>query len=286
MAEALARLAVDRNAAVHWGRCWEGDGAPAFWPWIQVIRSHLQATEPESLREQMGLGAADVAQIVPEVRLRLPEVAAPAEALPAAARFRLFDSVTTFFKRAAEHRPLVLILEDIHRADTSSLLLLEFIAPQLQDGRLLVMATYRDVEVGREHPLSDVLGELSRHPWCERLALRGLCEDDVLRLMELTIGRAPAGALASRVSSVTAGNPFFVAEIVRWLCRAERPSTTPPEVGVPPALGDVIRRRLAQMSEECRQVLTVASVIGPEFGLNLLERLSLLARRAAARGAG
>lgn len=109
-----------------WGRCWEGEGAPAFWPWVQVVRAYVQAADPTALRQEMGAGAADIAQLVPALRERLPDLPAPPPTEPEAARFRLFDSLTGFLRAAAVRRPLLLVLDDLHWADAPSLALLRF----------------------------------------------------------------------------------------------------------------------------------------------------------------
>ena len=157
-AQELATYAVLRQAQVLWGRCYEGQGVPPYWPWVQTIRSYVRKHDPEQLRSEMGAGAADIAEIVPDVKEQLPDLE-PAPALdPEAARFRLFDSITSFLKGASTSKPLVLVLDDLHWADESSLLLLQFLARELTGSRLLVIGTYRDVELSRRHPLAEAPG--------------------------------------------------------------------------------------------------------------------------------
>lgn len=114
------------------------------------------------MRAQLGHGAADIAEVIPEMRGNLPDLE-PAPALdPNQARFRFFDSFATLFKNAASAQPLVLVLEDLHWADRPSLLLLDFLGRQIAESRLMVVGTYRDAEVPPEHPLFETLAELSR----------------------------------------------------------------------------------------------------------------------------
>ncbi len=142
-AQELAALAEHRGAQVLWGRCHEGEGAPPYWPWIQAIREYAGYREPERLLSEMGPGAADIAEIVSAVGEKLPDLE-PAPVLePEQARFRLFDSITTFLKTASQNQPMVLVLDDLHWADRPSLMLLEFLAPELARSRLLVLGTYR-----------------------------------------------------------------------------------------------------------------------------------------------
>jgi class 3 adenylate cyclase len=277
--EELATYAGLRSAQVLWGRCYEGEGAPAYWPWVQLIRSYVHDRDPKELMSEMGPGAADIAQVVSEVRDRLPGLPTPPTLEPEQARFRLFDSITTFLKNASKGQPIVLVLDDLHWADKPSLLLLQFLARELRGARLMVLATYRDVELRREHPLADALGELAREGLSQRIILRGLTERDVARFIEITAGIAPPQALVDAVYRETEGNPFFFNEIVRLLVadgRLERPEEVKSwSVTIPQGVREVVGRRLNHLSKECNGVLTVASVIGREFGLDALEQVIL-----------
>ncbi len=273
-AEELVTYARLRKAQVLWGRCYEGDGAPAYWPWVQAIRTYVHEREPEDLQAEMGSAAADIAQVVSAVRDRLPQLPAPPALEPDQARFRLFDGVTSFLKNAGSAQPLVLILDDIHWADKPSLLLLQFLARELRGARLLVLGAYRDVEVQRQHPLSQTLGELAREQLAERVLLRGLSANDVARFIEITAGFKPPAGLVDAVYRETEGNPFFVNEIVRLLVtdgRLEQPErVTSWSVDIPQGVRDVIGRRLDRLSAECNRVLSTAAVVGREFGLDVL----------------
>ena len=129
---------------------------------MQIIRGYVHARDPQRLRADLGSGAADIAQVVSEVRERLPDLPQLPRMEAEQARFRLFDSIATFLRNATTRQPLVLVLDDLHWADTPSLLLLQFVARELDARRLLLVGTYRDVEVGRRHPLTATLAELSR----------------------------------------------------------------------------------------------------------------------------
>ncbi|TET96703.1 MAG: hypothetical protein E3J29_05270, partial [Dehalococcoidia bacterium] len=276
--EELATYASLRNTQVLWGRCYEGEGAPAYWPWVQVVRSYVHDRDPQALMSEMGPGAADIAQVVSEVRERLPGLPTPPALEPEQARFRLFDSITTFLRNAGNRQPIVLVLDDLHWADKPSLLLLQFLARELRGARLMILGTYRDVELRRQHPLSQTLGELAREGLSQRILLRGLSERDVARFIEITAGISPPQALVDAVYRETEGNPFFVNEIVRLLVadgRLERPEEVKSwSITIPQGVREVVGRRLDHLSEQCNSVLTVASVIGREFGLDALERVS------------
>ena len=106
----------------------------------------------------MGSDAANIAEIVPEIGQKLPNLETPPDIEPEQARFRLFSSITNCFKKAAQSQPLMLVLDDLHWADQSSLLYLEFLSREIESSSLLVLGTYRDVEVSRRRPLSQTLG--------------------------------------------------------------------------------------------------------------------------------
>ena len=277
-AEELGTYARLRKAQVLWGRCYEGEGAPAYWPWIQAIRAYVHDRDPQVLLSEMGSGASDIAQVVSEVRERLPNLPTPPALGPEQARFRLFDGITTFLRNAARKQPLVLVLDDLHWADKPSLLLLQFLARELRGARLLVVGTYRDVDVRRQHPLAQTLGELMREQISQRILLRGLTEHDVARFIEMTAGLKPPAALVDAVYRETEGNPFFVNEVVRLLVtdgRLEQPEKVKSwSVSIPQGVREVVGRRLDHLSAECNRVLTVAAVIGREFGVDALERVT------------
>ncbi|MBI1886651.1 MAG: AAA family ATPase [Chloroflexi bacterium] len=278
-AQELSTYAALRGAEVLWGRCYEGEGAPAYWPWVQIIRSYVADREAEELMSIMGPGAADIAEVVPEVREQLPDLP-PAVGLESEqARFRLFDSIARFFKNASSRRPLVLVFDDLHWADKPSLLLLEFLSREMKGAALMVLGSYRDVEVDRSHPLASTLGELSReHPAC-RVQLGGLAEPEVARFIEINAGIQPLAALVDAVHRETEGNPFFVKEIVHLLAaegRLDRLEAAGWKLAIPQGVREVIARRLDHVSTGCRNALSVASVIGREFGLNVLERVTEL----------
>jgi predicted ATPase/class 3 adenylate cyclase len=277
-AEELATYAKVRGAKVHWGRCHEGEGAPAYWPWAQALRSYVREADPVGLAWELGQGAPEVAQLVPELRERLGDVSEPPALEPDQARFRLFDSISSFLANASRARPLVLVLDDLHWADESSLLLLKFVARQLSDTGLLVLATYRDVELGRHHPLAATLAELGEVEQTSRIALRGLDEAAIERFIETSAGVDAPPGLARAVHEQTEGNPFFVGEVVRLLVSEGHLEDAGAGVGsgvaIPQGVREVVGRRLDRLSPEANEVLTLAAAVGREFELAVLERVA------------
>jgi tetratricopeptide (TPR) repeat protein len=278
-AHELAAHAQARGARVFTGRCYEGGGAPPFWPWIQIVRAYLHDCDLDTLRADLGAGAADIAQVIMEVRERFPQLPASLTLESEHARFRFFDSFTTFLKNVAHARPLVLLLDDLHWADASSLLLLQFLVQELGDAPLLIIGAYRNVELELHHPLRQALGELARESGSQTILLRGLTERDVACFMQNTTGLSPDERLIAAVHQQTDGNPFFLTEVVRLLASEGQHSQIPaPQslsaLPIPQRVYDVISRRLVRLSEVCFSVLTLASVIGRGFTLDVLTRAS------------
>ena len=272
LAEELARRAQARGARVLVGRCWEAGGAPAYWPWVQVLRGCVRGREPDVLRAQLGHGAADVVALVPELREMLPDLPAAPAPESEGTRFRLLEAVANFLSAAAAAEPLVLVVDDLHVADAPSLLFLRFAAGRLGDAPILVVGCYRDTEVGPD--LADALSELGREPVTRRVALRGLSGGETARLLESALGDAPAEELAAHVQAETQGNPLFATEIGRLVAAEGQPAEG--RLPIPEGVRDVIRRRLQRETERCREVLALASVMGRDFDADVIGRVGSL----------
>ena len=274
LADEVARRAEDRGATVLWGRGWEAGGAPAYWVWVQALRSYVQGVDPATLRGQLGRGAPEIAQMLPGLREVLPNLEEPTAPESEGARFRLFDAVASFLRAAAETQPLALIFDDLHAADTPSLLLLQFVARELARERIVVIATFRDVAPVPGEALTATLAELARERGTRRIALQGLPLADVARIIHSTTGLDPPQALTEAIHAETEGNPLFVTEVARLLASEDRLEGEDWRPAIPPGVRDVITQRLGLVSEGCRSTLGFASVIGREFDVTALERLA------------
>ena len=280
----LATYAGLRGAQVLWGRCYEEQGVPAYWPWVQAIRSYVRDADPGKLNSEMGSGAADIADVVSDVRTQLPGLPEAPQLEPEQARFRLFDSITAFLKAASQSCPLLIVLDDIHWADRPSLLLLQFVAREIGNSRLMILGTYRDVDLTRNHPLSESLGELTRERAFQKVLLRGLTHDDVHRFIEVAAGVDPDPGLVNAVFTQTEGNPLFVTEVVRLLVQegqldeesklsTDGKQTESWAVRIPEGVREVIGRRLNRLSKRSNETLTIASILGREFDFEQLKVL-------------
>ncbi|MDQ4021097.1 MAG: AAA family ATPase [Actinomycetota bacterium] len=231
LAQELAGIALASGTAVAWGRCVEADGAPAYWPWRQVLRS--LGVDPDTVL------AGDVES---------PED-----------RFRVFDGVTEAVLGVADKSGLVVILDDIHRGDESSLLVLGHLADQLANARLLVFAAFRDVEPTSVLPR--LLPDLLRSPVVGRLDLRGF---DLVEVRE-QLSTTAAAADARAVLDVSGGNPLFVREIARAIADGTWRPDRPPRTVL-----DVVGARLSRVSAGCRRLVQTAAIVGRDFSLVLV----------------
>ena len=281
----LAHELTDRAAAfrprVVWGRCHEEAGAPPYWPWVRILRAIAVDLEPEVLRTALGAGAPDIADLVPELRQRLPDLE-PSAPLhdQGEARFRLFGSLTRFLVNLSRRQLLVLVLDDLHWADVPSLRILEFLAPEIADSNLMLIGTYRDTELSRRHRLSDTLGALARVPHVVRLHLSGLNSDEARRFIATALGVIPPVWLTRAIHDQTEGNPLFLREVARFLQEQGHFRDGSPDaaaaaaaaIRIPEGVREVIGRRLNLLSTACNEVLSLAAVIGRDFALDVLVR--------------
>jgi serine/threonine protein kinase len=284
LCEQLSTYVTLRGGRTLVGHCYEaGSLSLPYLAFVEALRSYVLSREPKDLKEELGSGAADVARIISEIRERL-KIKLRTQKDPEEERYRLLQGVSEFLSNAANVQPMLIVLEDLHDADKGTLEMLTHVSRNLAGARLLIVGTYRDVEVDRSHPLSAALAELRRVSTYGRVLLRGLNADEVRRMMETICGHAVPWSLAEAVHRQTEGNPLFVQEVIRYLAeeglisRKEgqwRPTRdTPLEICIPEGLRDVIGKRLSLLSPECNQLLTVASVIGREFALETLKAVA------------
>ncbi|WP_433356470.1 ATP-binding protein [Micromonospora saelicesensis] len=294
-----AREARQRGALVLGAACWDSDSAPGYWPWLQVLRAlrrsaddwavARQSAEPAlaALLGQSGAGGEQAGRLVSWAGVDPGPDAADQEA------FALYDAVTAALVAVSQHRPVVVVLDDLHWADPASLRLLSFAAQHTWFERLLLIGTYRDAEVeSGEHPLRPLLMPLVAK--ATTITLTGFTRDEVAALMTRTAGREPEASLVDEVHRRTGGNPFFVEQTAR-LWHADDAVGT-----IAPGVREAVRRRLAQLPAAVVEALTVAAVLGREFHRQVLaacaaapaaqvDRLldrAVTARLVVARGGG
>jgi tetratricopeptide (TPR) repeat protein len=280
LADEIVACAQGSGVLTLWGRCWDGGEAPSYWPWTQIIRSYLAQRDSRDLTRWLGPAARAIAELAPELGEPSPGAPFRRAASPGDSdrvHFQLFDAVARFFWKASQQEPLVIVLDDLHVADAPSFLLLEFLARNLRDSRILIVGTYRDVEANRTPEVSRVLGTLAREG--RYLALRCLEEAEVGAFVAEISGDPPKPSVVRALYEATEGLPFFVDEMVRFLVaegRMRRNGTDlrASNLGLPQGIRDAVRRRIEGLCAETKTALTVAAVIGREFGLALLEQVS------------
>jgi len=243
LAARFADEAAARGVRVAWGRCAEGEGVPAFWPWTQVLRA------------TGGLPGGE------------DHLAPPAAGMirEAADRFRVFDRVVRHLAEAAAESGLLVVLDDLHWADPDSLGLLEFAARQLATSRLLVVGGYRD---------DDAAGRLRRVASAAAVnRLEGLDTAGVRELMaHITGGPVPEEAAAA-IHLRTGGNPLFVRELTRLLQTRAAAGDRWAGPATVDSVREVIDLRLARLSQPCIRMLTLAAMDGPRLRPWLLARV-------------
>ena len=261
LAEQLCEEAREQGIPVARGRCRDAAGAPAYCPWIQVLRALARERPPDQRPLSLGRGAADVVALVPEIASRITSRCASPAHDPDRRRFELFGSVGAFLATTTATSAAVLVLEDVHAADEGSLLLLSFLSRQLHETSLLVVATH-DVEPSPSRAVAHLLDDLARENL--RLPLRGLGDAAVAEMIALRCGLSVDAEQLAAIQRLTRGNPFFVNEIARVL-PADGPLPEPERLPLPDSMRAAVDRRLDPLDQHCRALLEAAAVIGEQF---------------------
>jgi len=286
LATQAARAAFEAGAVVLLGRCDEDLGAP-YGPFVEVLSHYVTHTPEEALRAHVQSFGAELAKIVPALRQRLGELPAPQSADPDTERYLLYNAVIGLLGQVCEDKPLVLVLDDLQWADKPSLQMLRHAVANTTPLRLLIMGTYRHSELSSAHPLTETLAALRRETGVSRIALSGLDDTGVLAFMEATAGHdldEDGVGLAHALYRETDGNPFFVGEVLRHL--AETGAIYQDDTGrwaaavdlqamaMPDSVRLVIGSRVARLGNAVSRVLPLAAVIGREFDVDLLARVT------------
>ncbi len=259
--EEATRDCAGRGLAVLWGRASEAGGAPAFWPWLQVLRSSADLVTGSDIDSGDPDDVGLLARLVPVLGTgSRPEAVLVQD--DEGTRFRLFDAVCRFLLRRAERQPTVVVIEDLQWADESTLLLVEHLTPLLPGSRLLLAVTCREVHVDRHDRLSTTLAELTRTA-AATVRLLGLDVPEVAELIRSISGDEPDADVVDRIAARTNGNPFFVGEVTRL-----------PDDRVPPTITAVVRSHLRSLSDTQFDILGTAALIGREIDPTLVAEVS------------
>ena len=265
LTEAIARRARELGFSVGRGRGWDGAGAPPFWPWLEAVRDLAQVVSENEMARAVAAAGPHLGAFRPDAAIE-PGSIAPQEREDA--RFRLFDAFTSFMAALSSAQPLLVVLDDLHWADPSTLELLRFSAPRLGRSQVVLLGAYRDVEITAEHPLRASLLALRTN--ADVIALAGLDPSAVARLCHDVVGDALAAAVVHDVHARTGGNPFFVREVARLVPSS---ATAPSGTRLPDGVREIIERRLALLTAPCRELLGITATLGRPADVALLTAL-------------
>src|SRR3984957_1306303 len=282
LVEELSQRAVSLGFLPAWGRCFEGRGAPPYWPWIGVIRELIGGAGRESLPAGDRRVIDRIARYLPEIFGESPrsdirdhpgELSSSSQATDQE-RFDLFDAVSSFLRATAQSSPLAIAIDDLHETDPDSLALLRFVVRDLVDARLLILVTCRNREFTDSTSVSRALAALMRRGI--RVQLGGFDRGDVAQYVHRVSGFEADDDIVVALCRATGGNPLFLREFMRLLLSEGPLSVSAIDAilsSLPEGVRSVVARRLDNLSDATQTALRAAAAIGLEFDLALLERV-------------
>jgi class 3 adenylate cyclase/tetratricopeptide (TPR) repeat protein len=276
LAGEVARDAYDNDGAtVLFGRCYEENVVP-YQPFVEAVDHYLRNGDPADVRADIVRSGTLLARLVPDIRLRFPDLPEPVRAEPDTERYLMFEAVESLLAGIAKRAPLLLVLDDLHWADRPTLALLSHLGRAIEAAPLVILGTYRVGEVIGDHPLRATIGDLRHDAVADEIVLTGMSEHEVGELVEATCDLELHPGFVHSVRRETDGNPFFVQEICSHVGEtgATAGTFTLDALGVPEGVKQVIARRIARLPEGTERLLTTAAVIGREFDLDLLVDVS------------
>ena len=212
---------------VLWGRCFEGEDASAYAPWVEALGGYLRELDGNRLQRHLGQHAAALAQILPNVRDALHDLPAPPSTTPGENRMRLFDAVVHAVLVAADERPVLLVLDDLHWADQASLALLRHLARHIADAAVLVLCTLREEELAANEPLDELITMLRREAPYQHITLPDLSFDESSALAALVLEQRQQNERRGNAMKVGLGKwriPRWAHGVVDSICGSIRPT--------------------------------------------------------------
>ena len=267
-----ARFAAEAHvhgATVLYGRADEDSVVP-YQPFVEALRHLVAHVDVGAVESVLGAELAELRPLVPELARAVGPGGVPADAENG--RYALFESVSALLDHVARLRPLILIVEDLHWADKPTLLLLRQVVRHAEASPMLVLGTYRDVELPPGAPLARLLADLRREQVVHRIGLGGLDERATSALVAARAEEAFGPGYAGRLREYTAGNPFFIEETLRSM-GGERLAEPGGAMAVPESVEDIIARRFERLAPVTQEVLTSAAILGRDFSLSALARV-------------
>jgi ABC-type oligopeptide transport system substrate-binding subunit len=253
------------------------EGGPPYSPFKQILRDVLPRASQNGFNLPDDV-VADLLSLAPEFRADYPEIAPNPAQDPKADQDRLFESFFVFVAALSRHTPLLIYLDDAHWADSGSLNLFRHLARQLGSQPILLLATYREIELHEARSLHEVLLDLSKEPQTTRLKLNRLTLDQTGDLLAAFFEDEITPEFKDGIYHETDGNPFFIEEVCKTLVESgklyyeggswHRPDVS--ELGIPQSVQVAIQSRIGKLSPETQDVLDQAAILGREFEFDAL----------------
>ena len=286
LAEELLVYARLRGCLALVGHGYEQEVNIPYLPVAEALRTAARTLARDRLSALAGPYAAELVKLLPELAQRIPDITPSPPLEPDQERLRLYDTLTRFFTELARAQPLVLMLDDLHWADAGTLQLVRYLARNIRAERLLIVGTYRDVELDPSRPLAPALSEMNRERLYTRVLVRGLTRQHVASMIQSVFQDAQpvSDEFSDLIYRETEGNPFFVEEVLKHLIevgalyiedgRWQRKPIQ--ELDVPQSVREVIGRRILRVSEPCQRALSLAAVVGRRFQFEVLQAVGEL----------
>jgi len=279
----LGAYAQSRGVQVLYGRCpalFRMNGVPPYILWKEVIKDYLETCNPEQLYRVIGYYPAEVAKLVPELSQKLRVIPQSIPISPEQEQNRLFEAVSQFVTNISRETPLLVVLDDLQWTDPSSLLLLHYLARDVQKSSLLLLGAYRDTDIDSKHPLTPVLAELNRESLPQSLHLKRMPLNHVSEIIQNILEQEDIPSeFCKLVYEKTRGNPFFVGEVVKSLKEEEAiyreankwKIKEVTKIEFPETVKSLIKARIGRLDDEQQNVLTMASLVGNDFTFEALQ---------------
>ncbi len=274
---ALSAVARQRSATVWVGRAADAEGAPPYWPFLSIVREAVQASGASTVRALMGEGAADLAQALPELRSLADIDVAPPNIDATSARFRFYDSMLAFLRRASEGTSsLVVVVDDLHMADRPTIELFAFLCRHIEGSRLLLAASASKGWLGGEGPEGpSQAGSIARHARC--VDVEGFDSREIAGFVEAHADQAVPEEVVRELADQTGGNPLLLTHLVR-LCQPAAPASTPwwralNKVRTRRGARSMLEHQLRELNPDARRCLRAAAILGRSFSTSLLETM-------------
>jgi tetratricopeptide (TPR) repeat protein len=277
LARELATQAEISGGIALIGESYAEGGAP-YSPFSQILRRALPRVGQNG-SQMTEFVVADLISLTPELRPNYPDLPDIPALDPESEQRRLFESMVALLTSLSEQSPILLVLEDVHWADSGSLAMLRYLARRTKDQPIMLVATYREVELDDTLPLQEMLVELNRERIASRLKLSRFGKDETQKLLATIFQEEVSTEFTEGIYNETEGNPFFIEEVCKSLVEEgklyfedgewHRPDDMS-DLDIPQSVRVAIQSRLSKLPDEVLNTLRMAAILGREFDFNTL----------------